>query len=84
MTLWEWASTLLLFCLLPCGYLCFRGTNAMNRVIGFQMAGIVEIMILMLLSQSSGQGSFFDIALCLTILAFGGGFVFVRFLERWC
>ncbi|MFL5813718.1 MAG: monovalent cation/H+ antiporter complex subunit F [Bdellovibrionia bacterium] len=84
MTVWEWMSLLLLLSLIPCGCLCFMGKTTIDRVIGLQMASAVEVMILMLLSQSSGQGSFFDIALCLTILAFGGGFVFVRFLERWC
>lgn len=83
MNVWEWSATLLLLGLIPCGYLCFRGKNVMDRVIGFQIASAIEVMILMLLSQSVNQSAFLDIALTLTILTFGGGFVFVRFLERW-
>jgi multisubunit Na+/H+ antiporter MnhF subunit len=82
MNAWLLAATILLFGLIPCGIVAFRGT-AMDRLVGLEMAGIVESLLLILLAQGMNNPNFYDLALAMSLLAFGGGMVFVRFLERW-
>ncbi len=82
MNAWLMAATALLFGLVPCGIVVFKGT-AVDRLVGLEMAGIVEILILILLAQGINNPNFYDLALALSLLAFGGGLVFARFLERW-
>ena len=82
MNAWLIGATVLLFGLIPCGISVFRGTP-MDRVAGLEMAGMIEVLILILLAQGFHRIPFYDIALALALLAFGGGLVFVRFLERW-
>ncbi len=82
MNAWLIAAAALLFALVPCGIACFRGT-AMERVLGLEMAGIVDCLILLLLAQGFNNPNFYDLAVALALLDFGGGLVFVRFLERW-
>ncbi len=55
----------------------------MDRVVGLEMAGMIEVLILILLAEGFHRIPFYDIALALALLAFGGSLVFVRFLERW-
>ncbi len=79
---WLLAATVLLFALVPCGIAAFRGTP-MDRLVGLEMADIVVALILILLAQGMNRPSLYDLALALSLLAFGGGLVFARFLERW-
>jgi multisubunit Na+/H+ antiporter MnhF subunit len=82
MNAWLIAATALTFGLVPCGIVVFRGTP-MERLVGLEMAGIIETLILILLAQGINNPNFYDLALALSLLALGGGLVFVRFLERW-
>ncbi len=82
MNVWMLASAVLLFSLIPCGVVAFRGTP-MDRLIGLEMAGIIESVLLILLAEAFGNVNFFDLAVAMALLAFGGGLVFTRFLERW-
>lgn len=82
MNLWLWSATALIFCLVPIGVTCFRG-DAMDRVVGLQMAGLLGTLILMLLAHGFHRYPFYDLALSLALLNFAGGLVFARFLERW-
>jgi len=82
MNAWLLAATVLLFALLPCGIVGFRGP-AMHRLVGLEMASLIVIIEFILLAQGMGNPNFYDLALTLGLLAFGGGLVFVRFLERW-
>lgn len=82
MNLWMIAAAVLLFGLVPCGIACFRG-SAMERLIGLEMGGIVICLLLILLAEAFGNANFYDLALTESLLAFGGGLVFARFLERW-
>lgn len=79
---WLLAATVLLFALLPAGVVIFRG-DPMDRLVGLETAGMLVTMILMLLAMGFERMPFIDIALASALLAFGGGLVFVRFLERW-
>jgi len=82
MNLWFTAATVLLFALVPCGILVFR-FGLVDRLVGLEVAGVVETLVLLLLAEGSGNSIYFDLALALALLMFGGSLVFVRFLERW-
>jgi multisubunit Na+/H+ antiporter MnhF subunit len=79
---WLLGATVLLFSLIPCGIVVFRG-DAMDRLVGLEMAGMIEVLIFILLAEGTHRVPFYDLALALALLAFGGGLVFARFLERW-
>lgn len=82
MNAWLISATALLFTLIPAGIVAFRG-DAMDRLVGFEMAAIITTLTLTLLAHGFQRMPFYDIALATALLSFGGGLVFVRFLERW-
>lgn len=82
MSAWLLGATVLLFGLVPSGIVVFRG-DAIDRLVGLEMAATVEVLVLVLLAEAFHQTNMFDLALTLALLSFGGGLVFVRFLERW-
>jgi multicomponent Na+:H+ antiporter subunit F len=82
MSAWLLAAVVLLLGLVPCAIVCLRGTP-MERLVGLEMAGTVDTMVLLVLAQAYGQAIFFDLAVVLALLTFAGALVFVRFLERW-
>ena len=82
MNRWLLAAFVLMCGLIPCGIVCFT-RDAINRLIGLEAASVVIILIMMLLAEGYHRAFLFDLALMLALLSFGGGMVFVRFLERW-
>lgn len=82
MSPWLISAIVLIFGLIPCGLVALKG-DPLNRLVGFEMAGIVIVLEMALLTEVMGNPNFFDLPLCLALLIFGGGLVFVRFLERW-
>jgi multicomponent Na+:H+ antiporter subunit F len=82
MNVWLIAALAMLWALVPCGIVCFRG-DAANRLIGLQAASVIVILVLLLLAQGFQRPSLHDIAVVMAILSFASGLVFARFLERW-
>ncbi len=82
MNVWLWAAGALLVCLIPCGIACLRG-DVWQRLVGLEAAGLIATLILLLIAEGYHRAPFTDLALALALLSFGGGLVFVRFLERW-
>ena len=82
MNLWMLASIGMLTCVVPCGIASFRG-SLMERLLGLEMMGVVATIFLLTMAEALGRPDFYDIGLTMALLAFGGGLVFVRFLERW-
>lgn len=82
MNAWTWSAVGLLACMIPCGIRAFRG-SPMDRLLGLEMGGIVATMFLLVMAEALGRPNFYDIGLTMALLAFGGGVVFTRFLERW-
>ncbi len=82
MNLWLAAAAALLGCLVPVGVVCLRG-DAIDRIVGLELAGVVVTMTLVVLAEGFGRASFFDLPLTLALLSFAGTLVFTRFLERW-
>jgi len=80
--LWLWAAIGMLMCAIPCGIASFRG-EAIERLLGLEMMGVVTTMFLLVMAEAEGNPNFYDIGLTMSLLAFGAGIVFTRFLERW-
>jgi multisubunit Na+/H+ antiporter MnhF subunit len=68
-------------CLIPCSWMCLRG-SAERRLVGLEMTGILVTILLVLLTVGYGRLPFIDLPLTLAILTFGAGLVFARFLEK--
>jgi len=68
-------------CLIPCAWMCLRG-SAERRLVGLEMTGILVTILLMLLTLGYRRLPFMDMPLTLAILSFGAGVVFARFLEK--
>ena len=82
MNLWLAAALVMLVALVPCGIACFRG-NPIDRLVGLEMADTICALLLILLAEGFHRLPFYDLAGAMALLAFGGGLVFVRFLERY-
>ena len=82
MNAWLISATILLLAMVPVGIQAFKG-DTMDRLVALEMGGIMTSLVLMLLTQGFQRMALYDIALSAALLSFGGGLVFVRFLERW-
>jgi len=80
--LWLAAAFVMVLALLPCGIVCFKG-GTIGRLVGLEMADTICVLLLILLAEGFHRLPFYDLAVGLALLAFGGGLVFVRFLERY-
>ncbi len=82
MSAWMLTATVLAFCLVPAGIAVLRG-DAVERLVGLELTGILVTFILVALAEAAGEPQFLTVALALALLTLGGGLVFARFLERW-
>jgi multisubunit Na+/H+ antiporter MnhF subunit len=82
MNAWLIAAAALLLGLVPCLIVMLRG-SIVEALVGLQMAGVLETVVLLLLAEGFHRAPFFDLALVLALLALAGGLVFARMLERW-
>jgi multicomponent Na+:H+ antiporter subunit F len=82
MNLWLITAGILIVSLIPCGIRCAHG-DAMDRLVGLEAAGLIQTQVLLVLAEGIHRKPFLDLALTMALLAFAGGLVFVRFLERW-
>lgn len=82
MNAWLISALGLIFSLVPAAIVAFRG-SPMDRIVGLEFASIITSLALMLLAHGFQRIPFYDIALAAALLSFGGGLVFIRFLERW-
>lgn len=67
--------------LIPCAWMCLRGTPE-RRLVGVEMTGMIVTLLLILLTVGYGRLPFMDMPLTLAVLTFGAGVVFARFLEK--
>jgi multicomponent Na+:H+ antiporter subunit F len=79
---WLIVAFVFLLALIPCGVVCIRG-GPVDRLIAFELAQVVAVLVFLVLAQGMGQDAFFDLGLLLAILSFPGSLLFARFLERW-
>lgn len=78
---WMAAAVAIGGSLIPCAWMCLRG-SAERRLVGLEMTGIIVIVELVLLTIGYGRLPFIDMPLTLAVLSFGAGLVFARFLEK--
>jgi multicomponent Na+:H+ antiporter subunit F len=79
---WLIAATVLLLGLVPCAVVMLRG-SIVEALVGLQLAGVLQTVVLLLLAQGFDRPPFFDLALVLALLTLASGLVFARMLERW-
>jgi multicomponent Na+:H+ antiporter subunit F len=79
---WLVAAGVLSLAFIPCAVVVLCA-DVVDRVVGFEMAAACLSLVLLLLAEAYGRTIFFDLALALALLSYGGGLVFARFLERW-
>ena len=82
MNAWLIAATVLLLGLVPCAVVMLRG-SLVEALVGLQMAGVLETVVLVLLAEGFHRPPFSDLALVLALLTLAGGLVFARMMERW-
>ena len=79
---WLVTAIFLFVCMLGPFLACARG-DATGRLVGLECASVIAAMVMLLLAAAFNRDFLADLALALALLAFGGGLVFARFLERW-
>lgn len=82
MNAWLIATTVLLLGLVPCLVVMLRGSTV-EALVGLQMAGVLETVVLLMMAEGFHRPPFFDLAVVLALLTLAGGLVFARMLERW-
>ncbi len=82
MNAWLVATILLLPPLLVPVYVATR-ENANNRLVAVQVASTLAALIIALMTFAFDQSSFIDVALCVTLLAVPGTYLYTIFMERW-
>jgi len=80
---WILAAAGFTLCLVPCAFVALRARNVVDRLVALEMASACESLALLVLAEGFERTIFFDLALSLALLSFGGTLVFARFLERW-
>jgi multisubunit Na+/H+ antiporter MnhF subunit len=76
------AAIAMLVAVVPCGIVACRGT-VMDAVVAYEAVSAIVVMVMALLAEGFGRPGEFEFPVVLAVLLFGGGLVFVRFLERW-
>lgn len=82
MTSFVIAAIAMLAAMIPCGVVIVRG-RLMDAVVAYQALTTITVLILVLLAEGFRRTGEFELPVLLAMLLFGGGLVFVRFLERW-
>ena len=83
MTVWLAGALGLCASVVPCGIVCLRAQDPLDRLVALEMAAVTVSLTMVLLAEAMQRTSFLDLALTQSLLLFGGALVFARFLERW-
>lgn len=78
---WLIAAVVLACGVLPCALVCLRA-DIISALAALNLAGVLAVALLMMLSVAFGRQPFIDLAVVLAPLAMSGLLAFVRFLER--
>jgi len=82
MNVWLITSLILLVTLIPVTIATMR-KNALDRLIGMSLGGIIATFCLIAISVGTGRTIYIDVAMVVAFLSFAGAVAFSRFLERW-
>ncbi len=75
------AAIVMLASVIPAGVVLLRG-RIMESVVAFELISAVAVMVLVLLAEGFRRSGEFELPVHLSVLMFGSGLVFVRFLGR--
>lgn len=78
---WLWAAVVVCLCLVPCADMSLRG-DPQRRMVGVQMTGFICTIAGVLLTLGTGRLIMIEIPMAMAIMSFGGGLVYIRFLEK--
>ncbi len=78
---WLIAGVVLASGVLPCALVCLRA-DVVSALAALNLAGILVLALLMMLSVAFRRQPFIDLAVVLAPLSMCGLLAFVRFLER--
>ncbi len=81
MSAWMIAGAAVASTLLPCADMCLRGSPE-RRLVGLEMASIMVAIAMVLFTVGFGRFTLIDLPLALSVMSFGGGLVFARFLGK--
>jgi len=77
---WLLASLGLVVSLAPCAIVALRG-EAVDRLVGLEMAGVVSALLMLTLAEGMRQVVLYDFAIALATLSVFGGLVLVRSMR---
>lgn len=80
--IWKVAALATALALVPAAIVSLRG-RMIDRLVGLELVGMLTAQLCVLWAVAVDRPSFVDVGLTVGVLAFGGGLVFARFLERW-
>lgn len=83
MNAWLVAATVVLVALVPLGAVVATGRDTFDRLVAFELAGVLDVTVLLLLAAGFHRSTYADLAVVLSLLSLAGGLAFARFLERW-
>ena len=78
---WEIAAAVLGFLLIPCVSVCLLAPVE-DGLVAMEVAGVLVVVILMLLSEGFRRQPFIDLAVVLAPLSLIGSLTFARLMER--
>jgi multisubunit Na+/H+ antiporter MnhF subunit len=81
MNVWEVAAIVLVAVSVPCLGVCVFA-SATAALAAFEIASVLAISALMVLSEGFHRQPFIDLALVLAMLSLVGGLAFARMMER--
>jgi multisubunit Na+/H+ antiporter MnhF subunit len=80
--IWLVGALVTALALVPALVTALRG-RLTDRLVGLELTAILLSQLLFLIAVGEKRVAFVDLGLAVALLAFGGGLVFARFLERW-
>lgn len=80
--IWRIGALAMALALVPSTIVALRG-RLVDRLVGLELTGAILAQVLVLWAVAVDRPAFVDVGLTVGVLAFGGGLVFARFLERW-
>lgn len=81
MNLWLAACVGISLTLVPCAFMCLRGSSE-RRLVGLEMTSLLLTLLLVALTIGFGRQPFIDIALAMAIFTYSGGLIYARLMEK--
>jgi multisubunit Na+/H+ antiporter MnhF subunit len=80
--MWLVAAGILLLGLVPCGALAMRADPG-TGLTALSAGTVLVALALLVMSVGFRRSVYVDVSVVVSLLTFGGGMVFVQYLERW-